>query len=52
MVFSGYSGFLWVLWFSLGIIVLALAILPMLGVSGVELYHAESSGIANLNSES
>ncbi|CAB9541531.1 Trk potassium uptake system protein TrkH [uncultured Gammaproteobacteria bacterium] len=30
----------------MGIIVLALAILPMLGVSGVELYHAESSGIA------
>jgi trk system potassium uptake protein TrkH len=30
----------------MGIIVLALAILPMLGVSGVELYHAESSGIS------
>ncbi|NYT28264.1 MAG: potassium transporter [Candidatus Thiodubiliella endoseptemdiera] len=30
----------------MGIIVLALAILPMLGVSGMELYHAESSGIS------
>jgi Trk-type K+ transport system membrane component len=31
----------------MGIIVLALAVLPMLGVSGMELYHAESSGISN-----
>ena len=30
----------------MGIIVLAVAILPMLGVGGMELYHAESSGIA------
>jgi trk system potassium uptake protein TrkH len=30
----------------MGIIVLALAILPMLGVSGMELYHAEASGIS------
>lgn len=30
----------------MGIIVLALAILPMLGVRGMELYHAESSGIS------
>jgi trk system potassium uptake protein TrkH len=30
----------------MGIIVLALAILPMLGVSGMELYHVESSGIS------
>ncbi|SFV84917.1 Potassium uptake protein TrkH [hydrothermal vent metagenome] len=30
----------------MGIIVLALAILPMLGVGGMELYHAESSGIS------
>jgi trk system potassium uptake protein TrkH len=30
----------------MGIIVLAVAILPMLGVSGMELYHAESSGIS------
>ncbi|WXU00700.1 MAG: Trk system potassium uptake protein TrkH [Catillopecten margaritatus gill symbiont] len=30
----------------MGIIVLALAILPMLGVNGMELYHAESSGIS------
>jgi trk system potassium uptake protein TrkH len=30
----------------MGIIVLALAVLPMLGVSGMELYHAESSGIS------
>lgn len=30
----------------MGIIVLALAILPMLGVKGMELYHAESSGIS------
>ncbi len=29
----------------MGIIVLAVAILPMLGVGGMELYHAESSGI-------
>ena len=30
----------------MGIIVLAVAILPMLGVGGMELYHAESSGIS------
>ncbi|MDB4139115.1 TrkH family potassium uptake protein [Candidatus Thioglobus sp.] len=30
----------------MGIIVLAVAILPLLGVGGMELYHAESSGIA------
>ncbi len=30
----------------MGIIVLAVAILPLLGVGGVELYHAESSGIS------
>lgn len=30
----------------MGIIALALAILPMLGVSGMELYHAEASGIS------
>ncbi|SMN11737.1 Potassium uptake protein TrkH [uncultured Candidatus Thioglobus sp.] len=30
----------------MGIIVLALAILPILGVKGMELYHAESNGIA------
>jgi trk system potassium uptake protein TrkH len=30
----------------MGIIVLAVAILPMLGVKGMELYHAESSGIS------
>jgi trk system potassium uptake protein TrkH len=30
----------------IGIIVLAVAILPMLGVGGMELYHAESSGIS------
>ena len=29
-----------------GIIVLAVAVLPLLGVGGMELYHAESSGIA------
>ena len=30
----------------MGIIVLAVAVLPLLGVGGMELYHAESSGIA------
>jgi len=30
----------------MGIIVLAVAILPLLGVGGMELYHAESSGIS------
>ncbi len=30
----------------MGIIVLAIAVLPLLGVGGMELYHAESSGIA------
>jgi len=30
----------------MGIIVLAVAILPMLGVGGMELYHAESNGIS------
>ncbi|MBE8189555.1 MAG: potassium transporter [Candidatus Thioglobus sp.] len=30
----------------MGIIVLAVAILPMLGVGGMQLYHAESSGIS------
>ena len=30
----------------MGIIVLAVAILPILGVGGMELYHAESSGIS------
>ena len=30
----------------MGIILLAVAILPMLGVGGMELYHAESSGIS------
>ena len=30
----------------IGIIVLAVAVLPLLGVGGMELYHAESSGIA------
>lgn len=30
----------------MGIIALALAILPMLGVSGMDLYHAEASGIS------
>ncbi len=30
----------------MGIIVLAVAVLPMLGVGGMELYHAESSGIS------
>ena len=34
-------------WFGgMGIIVLAVAVLPLLGVGGMELYHAESSGIA------
>jgi trk system potassium uptake protein TrkH len=30
----------------MGIIVLAVAVLPLLGVGGMELYHAESSGIS------
>ena len=30
----------------MGIIVLAVAVLPLIGVGGMELYHAESSGIA------
>ena len=30
----------------MGIIVLAVAVLPLLGVGGMELYHADSSGIA------
>jgi len=30
----------------MGIIVLAVAILPLLGIGGMELYHAESSGIS------
>ncbi len=30
----------------MGIIVLAVAVLPLLGVGGMDLYHAESSGIA------
>ncbi len=30
----------------MGIIVLAVAVLPLLGVGGMELYHAESSGLA------